>query len=69
MKLTINGEVKVLDAADLNVTGLLACENVKYPETVSVQLNGKFVDRANFQDTTLQTGDSLDFLYFMGGGR
>jgi sulfur carrier protein len=35
---------------------------------VSVQLNGEFVDRANFSIINVREGDEVDFLYFMGGG-
>ena len=69
MELTINGEVKVLDKNSLTVMQLLSVESVKSPDMVSVQLNGEFVDRSRFPETTLKSGDELDFLYFMGGGR
>ncbi|MCD6396174.1 MAG: sulfur carrier protein ThiS [Spirochaetaceae bacterium] len=69
MELTINGEVKVLDKSSLTVMQLLLVESVKSPDMVSVQLNGEFVERSRFPDTTVKSGDELDFLYFMGGGR
>ncbi|MDA3938883.1 MAG: sulfur carrier protein ThiS [Spirochaetia bacterium] len=69
MELTINGEVKVLVESKLTVVQLLSSENVKSPDMVSVQLNGEFVERAKFSETTIKSGDELDFLYFMGGGR
>ena len=69
MEITINGEVKVLDESSLTVIELLTVESVKSPDMVSVQLNGEFVERAKFPETSLKNGDELDFLYFMGGGR
>jgi len=36
---------------------------------VSVQLNGAFVQRTDFEQTHIQDGDEVDFLYFMGGGQ
>lgn len=69
MELTINGEVKVLVESSLTVVQLLSVESVKSPDMVSVQLNGEFVERAKFPETTIKGGDELDFLYFMGGGR
>ncbi len=69
MELTINGEVKILDKSSLTVMQLLIVESVKSPDMVSVQLNGEFVERSRFPETTLKSGDELDFLYFMGGGR
>jgi sulfur carrier protein len=35
---------------------------------VSVQVNEEFVERDDFDTTTLNEGDTVDFLYFMGGG-
>lgn len=69
MKLTINGEVKNLEKDGLTVTELLKAESVKDPEMVSVQLNGEFVEREKFPETSISNGDEIDFLYFMGGGR
>lgn len=68
MKLTVNGES--IDIRDgLNVIELLAEREVKMPEMVSVELNGEILDRSTFESTTLKDGDSVEFLYFMGGGR
>lgn len=69
MELTINGEVKILDKSSLTVMQLLIVESVKSPDMVSVQLNGEFVEKSKFPETTVKSGDELDFLYFMGGGR
>lgn len=68
MKLTINGEDAEL-ADGISVSELLVAREVKMPDTVTVELNGKIVDRASFQNTTLKESDSVEFLYFMGGGR
>ena len=35
---------------------------------VSVQLNDDFVDRNEWDALLIKEGDSVDFLYFMGGG-
>jgi sulfur carrier protein len=67
MRLTVNGEVKE-HVDGTTVTTLLKTENVEQPDMVSVQRNGAFVDRKNFDTTTLTEGDTVDFLYFMGGG-
>ena len=52
----------------LTITGLLAHQKVKMPDMVSVQRNGTIVERNAFPDTPIQANDSIDFLYFMGGG-
>ena len=35
---------------------------------VSVQVNDDFVDRTEWDGIQIKDGDSVDFLYFMGGG-
>ena len=68
MKLTANGKETVFDEA-LTVSELLVRLSVKMPDMVSVELNGRILRRPEFETTTLGDGDSVEFLYFMGGGR
>jgi sulfur carrier protein len=68
MKIKINGEQKEF-AASMSVLNLLKANKVEQPEMVSVQLNGEFVERENFESTNVKEGDEVDFLYFMGGGK
>jgi sulfur carrier protein len=35
---------------------------------VSVELNGQILRRTEFDETTLEDNDKVEFLYFMGGG-
>ncbi len=67
MYVTVNGEKKEFDD-ELTIVGLLKAEDVEYPDMVSVQLNGTILARKTFPTTTLSDGDSVEFLYFMGGG-
>jgi sulfur carrier protein len=69
MKISINGDLKDFAKDSLSLGELIALQNIESPEMVSVQLNGNFVERGSFQSTFLNEGDSVDFLYFMGGGR
>ncbi|MHC4646522.1 MAG: sulfur carrier protein ThiS [Planctomycetota bacterium] len=67
MRLVVNGdEVHCCDA--LTVSQLLVEHKVKMPEMVSVELNGEILRRSLFETTSLKSGDSVEFLYFMGGG-
>jgi len=69
MNLTVNGKAaSVAEAASLSVNGLLDALNVAQKEYVTVELNGDIVDRADFATTSVKDGDSVEFLYFMGGG-
>ena len=67
MELMVNGKVVQCDGG-LSITGLLTIQQVKMPDMVSVELNGKILKRDQFDHTMLQPGDQVEFLYFMGGG-
>ena len=67
MKLTVNGEELVLEKA-VNITELLTIAKAEQPDYVTVQRNDDFVARERFADTFTEDGDTIEFLYFMGGG-
>jgi len=67
MKLTINGESQEF-GTELSITELLKQCNVKMPEMVSVELNGRIIPRDQFAEVVVKDGDEVEFLYFMGGG-
>ena len=50
------------------MTQLVAAENVETPEYVTVSVNDEFVDHKDFDSRVLNDGDTVEFLYFMGGG-
>ncbi len=68
MKLIINGKDVETNSAR-TVTELLKEQKVKWPDMVSVELNGTILKRETFASTALAEGDKVEFLYFMGGGR
>ena len=67
MELIVNGKESNL-AEGLTISQLLIEQEVKMPEMVSVELNGQILKRSEFESTTLNEGDKVEFLYFMGGG-
>ncbi len=67
-KITVNGNAQEVNTP-ITVAELIKLNNVLQPEMVSVQVNEEFVDRADFDTKALNEGDSIDFLYFMGGGQ
>ena len=67
MNITINGEQVQLEKP-VTITELLSVRNVSMPDMVSVELNGKILDRKDFDTIRIQEGDTIEFLYFMGGG-
>ena len=67
MKLTVNGESLEIEKT-INVKELLVVAKAEQPEYVTVELNGEFVDHSGFESTLVKDGDTVEFLYFMGGG-
>ncbi len=65
--ITVNGNTQEVELP-LSVLDLIKKNNVQQPDMVSVQLNENFVNRSEFPSLQLQEGDTVDFLYFMGGG-
>jgi len=67
-KITVNDNSQEV-TLPLTVNGLISLNGVEQPDMVSVQINGEFIERENFATTEIKDGDTVDFLYFMGGGR
>ena len=67
MKVKINGKEKEIQD-NIPVLELLKLEEVKMPDMVSVELNGKILKRDKFDNTMVKENDEINFLYFMGGG-
>lgn len=69
MNLTVNGKpASITEQSPLSVTRLLEALQVAQREYVSVELNGDILDRGDFEAATVKDGDTVEFLYFMGGG-
>ncbi|MDR2646817.1 MAG: sulfur carrier protein ThiS [Oscillospiraceae bacterium] len=68
MKIVVTG-IEKQAAEGLTIAQLIADENVESPAYVTVSLNDTFVEQGAFPHTVLHEGDSVEFLYFMGGGR
>ncbi|CCZ40224.1 thiamine biosynthesis protein ThiS [Clostridium sp. CAG:122] len=67
MTITIAGEKKEY-AEGTTIAQIIEAEKVENPLYVTVSLNDDFVDKDTFDTTTVKDGDSIEFLYFMGGG-
>ena len=68
MKITVAGVQKEV-ADGLTVAQLIVDEKVETPQYVTVTINDDFVENGTFEKTVLKDGDSVEFLYFMGGGQ
>lgn len=70
MNLTVNGKpASIAEENPVSITYLLEALKVEQREYVTVELNGDIRDRGDFDGTTVKDGDTVEFLYFMGGGR
>ncbi len=67
MNLVVNGKNADITGS-LTVSDLLKKEDVKIPQMVSVELNGRILKRSEFETTKLKDDDKVEFLYYMGGG-
>lgn len=67
MTVTIAGKKKEI-ADGMSIAELIVSEKVENPDYVTVTVNDEFVDSDVFADTKLADGDTVEFLYFMGGG-
>jgi sulfur carrier protein len=68
MFITVAGDKKEVKDG-LTVAQLVVDEKVETPEYVTVTINDEFVESGSFEGTVLKDGDTVEFLYFMGGGQ
>lgn len=68
MVITVAGNKKEVKDG-LTVAQLVIDEKVETPEYVTVTINDEFVESSTFDTTVLKDGDTVEFLYFMGGGQ
>ncbi len=67
MKITVAGESKEVQEG-ITIAELIELEQVETPEYVTVSVNEEFADRETYATQALSEGDTVEFLYFMGGG-
>ena len=69
MNLTVNGKpARIADEKPISVSDLLETLQVAQRAYVTVELNGDILERSVFDAATIKEGDTVEFLYFMGGG-
>lgn len=67
MNITVAGVKKEYEDG-LTVAKLIELEDVETPQYVTVTINDEFVSSGDIETTVVKDGDSVEFLYFMGGG-
>lgn len=66
MQVTVNGQERELNCG-MNVTELLDLFELQ-PIRAAVEINEDLVPRATFSSTTIQDGDRVEIVTFVGGG-
>lgn len=66
MYIQVNGEQRTV-AAGSTVAGLLKELDIR-SDRVAVELNLNILDRSEFDGRTLQEGDRIEIISFIGGG-
>lgn len=67
MFITVAGNKKEVKDG-ITITELIEYEKVENALYVTVSVNDEFVDRTDFESKVLSENDTVEFLYFMGGG-
>ena len=66
MRVQVNGESRELPE-ELTLSELVVQLSLA-PERLAVELNREVVRRARWAETTLQDGDQVEIVHFVGGG-
>ena len=67
MTVTVAGVKKQIEEGT-TIAKLIVDEKVENPDYVTVTVNDDFVESTDFDNTVIKENDSIEFLYFMGGG-
>lgn len=67
MVIIVNGKNVDL-TKEVTVKELLENQKIEMPDYVTVQINDEFIERNTFETLVVKEGDTVEFLYFMGGG-
>ncbi len=68
MEIKVNDEAVTVDEGT-SISALLEIRQVTMPEMLTVQLNDEVVGQGAYGETILKEGDTVEFVFFMGGGR
>ena len=64
---TINGDLHSLDE-NIKLTQLLAQLDLS-GKKIAIELNKEIVVRSNYENINLKSGDQLEIVHFIGGGK
>jgi thiamine biosynthesis protein ThiS len=66
VRVTVNGEVREIEPGQ-SVTAFLGSLGL-HPGLVVVERNREILDRDRYGDVTIEAGDVLELVHFVGGG-
>lgn len=66
IEITINGAMQAVEAG-LTLAGLIERLQLQ-AERVAIELNLEIISRSRWPETTLNNGDRLEIVHFVGGG-
>lgn len=66
IQITLNGKAQEIRRG-LTVSELLAKWRVR-PELVTVEINENILQKLEYDTTSIQPGDRVEFVFYMGGG-
>jgi thiamine biosynthesis protein ThiS len=66
IRVTVNGEARTIEPGQ-TVTEFLASLEL-HPGLVVVERNREILDRVRYGDVTIEAGDVLELVHFVGGG-
>ena len=70
MKLCINGHDREFSELHTNATLAQLVDQLQMkPDRIAIERNGTIVPRSTWEQVTLQEGDKLEVVQFVGGGR
>ena len=67
MKIHVSGEVIEVED-NITVLQLMEQQKVETPQYVTVVVNKAFLPMDRYECFSLRDGDTVEFLYYMGGG-
>jgi thiamine biosynthesis protein ThiS len=66
IQITLNGKENEIKSG-MTVTDLLDKWRMR-PELVTVELNENIIQKLDYENTEIKTGDKIEFIFYMGGG-
>lgn len=65
---TVNGEpLELPEKTEMTLQGLVEQRSLR-GDRIAMERNGEIVPRAQWRATTLQSGDRIEIVHFVGGG-